>query len=149
MADRALARADKRLQAMVPVVSWLRRMCARDIMRAVYDGAITVEEILDDRELPWLPIDRGVDFRDLDALVRTGHAEQALRPAVLHLRSKQLKCVEAYRLTRKGREAVVELFQFDAARDRVKALEIVAAMFEIRDPDLSALRRHYEALSKE
>lgn len=126
------------------LLGWLVNMCTKNPLHTLAWGdqdPVTQEELLDDREIPWLPIDRGSrPLPELDGLIKTGHAERSPPvPMVLKLATSTLKCQEAIRLTRKGREAAARYDQLRPT-DAAAALEVILEMFVFSEVDVEALR---------
>lgn len=132
-------------QEAISLLAWLAAMCARKPALAAHGGddAVTEVELLDDRDVPWLPIDRGhKDAPLVDGLIKTGHVEHSRMPVpmVLKLSTGTLKCQEAIRLTRKGREAVAEYNRVRSADDLGAAAEVVLRMFVFTEAEQAAMR---------
>lgn len=145
-ADRLTTRALRELDAGVSLLSQLRLMCGRNLVVAVNRG-VTADEVLAADPPPWLPIDAGAGpRRHLDAIVRTGHAETSHAASVYRLRKGVLTVREAYRLTRKGREAAAELLRLSEREGPQVLAQTLEILFSVLDPpaaERDALRRHY------
>lgn len=145
MPDRTTTAALREFEAAVDGIGWLWRMCAADLVVALH-GKMRARDLVVDRDPPWLPVDRGRrPARFLDDLVRTGHAEHSHQPALLTVARRRVTCREAYRLTRKGREAALELLRLGERREPAtrEALEVLLRMLDPPVAEAEALRRHY------
>lgn len=129
-----------RLQRGLSLLSWLAAMCTDKPADAIHAG-FGPDDLRVEPEPGWLPIERGASPRpELDALLAGEYVERTGPvPTLLLLASGTLKCREAIRFTRKGREAVIEYERLRPS-DPLAALEIVIRMCGIPEADAVALR---------